>query len=274
MPSLPVTTTSESFHLVWDGSATSMQVSAGRHALWTMIENEYPTMSRLLHYLWYYHQGYLAMCQYHRASNYSVDMHTVAFVVVADWYFIPKDGDRGMHPNVFLAPKAAQPGYPPLLGQVKDIFPLEGSPIISDARLPWFWGGAIGRAVTVDPTCWCGWIVWMIHSPWLRVWKNAILAKVTRIHLHDNSHHGNNKNMMMMGMDNDSDDDPEFRGVCVSMSSPPTTSSPLPYLSPPPTDHYLLGVFDEAPAPAASLSHHSSQPRGGIGGSLILAIGV
>eukprot|EP00985_Skeletonema_marinoi_P011346 scaffold5388_cov66-Skeletonema_marinoi.AAC.1 len=37
------------------------------------------------------------------------------------------DGDNEENPNVFLAPKPSRPGYPPLLGQIKDTFPLPGS---------------------------------------------------------------------------------------------------------------------------------------------------
>jgi hypothetical protein len=88
-------------------------------------------------------------------SHNLVGMHTVAFVVVADWYLIQEDGITEMHPTLFLAPKMAKTGYPPLLEQVKEIFPpLEGSPIISSARLPWF-QGAIGRIqhLSVDGLC-------------------------------------------------------------------------------------------------------------------------
>jgi hypothetical protein len=189
-------------------------------------------------------------------------------------YFIPEDGDEEMHPNVFLAPKAAQPGYPPLLGQVKDSFPLEGSyhfrfkaPLVPGGdREGSGSGSGSGSNMSV-------WMDCVDDSQPVRVWKNAILAKVTRIHVHDNSQHhdnnnNNNNNMMMGDMHlnddlEDSDDDPDFRGRGVSMTNPPisTNSAPPPRPSPPPTDHSLLGVFGEAPAPAAApSSRHSSRP--------------
>jgi hypothetical protein len=121
-------------------------------------------------------------------------------------YFIPEDGDEEAHPNVFLAPKPRQPGTPPLLGQVKDSFPLPGhyhfrfkSPLFPGADRD---KGAM--AVWMDAT--------QDGAP-VPTWKNAIIAKVTRLSMEE---------------EDEDDDDADFGDRGVHAATPAPAARPAP----------------------------------------------
>lgn len=89
-------------------------------------------------------------------------------------YFLPEDGDTELNPNVFLAPKPRQQGAPPTLGEVKHAFPLPGkyhfrfkSPLVP--------GG------DREKNCVAVWMDCVDDRQSIPVWRNAIIAKVTRI---------------------------------------------------------------------------------------------
>mmetsp|Transcript_16309 Transcript_16309/g.19926 ORF Transcript_16309/g.19926 Transcript_16309/m.19926 type:complete len:301 (+) Transcript_16309:78-980(+) len=101
-------------------------------------------------------------------------------------YFVPEDGDTEDHPNIFLMPKTQNSGFSPRLRDIKEKFPMRGtyhfrfkSPLIpgSDREK---------NSVAV-------WLDCVDDSQHVGVWRNTIVAKVTRIN-----------------MDDDSDDDDDF----------------------------------------------------------------
>ena len=171
-------------------------------------------------------------------------------------YFIPEDGDDESCPNVFLAPKPRQPGTPPTLGQVKDAFPLPGRYHFR-FKSPLFPGGDREKGAMAV------WMDTVQDGTPVPVWKNSIIAKVTRIAAED---------------DEEDDDDDDFvggRGVSTSGSSRPApapVSAPAPPPRAPPShqssihsstsaDH--LDIFDSAPASTSApqpVSH--SAPHG------------
>lgn len=175
-------------------------------------------------------------------------------------YFVPEDGDSETHPNVFLAPKAAHPGAPPTLGQVKGAFPLPGryhfrfkSPLVPGADRD-----KSGMAVWMDCTD--------DRQP-VATWRGTIIAKVTRISAED-------------GYDTDEEFDMHRNQAAAGApAAAPAAAAPAPAPAADPS----LDLFDSpatAPAPAAAaassgdlLGVHSAAPpapaAGGGGGSLL-----
>jgi len=136
-------------------------------------------------------------------------------------YFIPEDGDDETQPNVFLAPKPRQPGYPPTLADIKHAFPLPGryhfrfkSPIVPGTDRE---KGSL--AVWMDCTD--------DRQP-VQTWRNQIICKVTRIGVED---------------DLDDDDDDDFQRPTVAATHNSTAHQPPP---PPPKQQ-----AKPAPVPAA-----------------------
>jgi hypothetical protein len=89
-------------------------------------------------------------------------------------YFVPEDGDVEDHPNIFLLPKSQHSGFSPKLREIKENFPMPGayhfrfkSPLIpgSDREK---------NAVSV-------WMDCVNDDQHVGVWRNTIVAKVTRI---------------------------------------------------------------------------------------------
>jgi hypothetical protein len=125
-------------------------------------------------------------------------------------YFIPEDGDLEAQPNVFLAPKPRQQGYPPTLAQIKQAFPLPGryhfrfkSPLVPGSDRD-----KGGLAVWMDCTD--------DRQP-VPAWQSQIVAKVTRIGVEEE--------------DDDDDDDEDFRRHDVAAASAATAT---PVQPPPP----------------------------------------
>lgn len=151
-------------------------------------------------------------------------------------YFIPEDGDDETHPNVFLAPKARQPGAPPTLQAVKDAFPLPGHYHFR-FKSPLYPGGDRDKGSIP---------VWMdVTQPRQPVpaWKNSIVAKVTRISMEED----------------DDDDDEDFGHRNTSHQTPPPTAAAQPTRPPPShassnvstTSGEHLDIFDgPTPTPA------------------------
>ncbi len=88
-------------------------------------------------------------------------------------YFIPEDGDTEANPNVFLAPKPSRPGYPPTLEQIKASFPLPG-------KYHFRFKSTLIPGVDKGPAVWMDCVD---DSQPVAVYKNSIIAKVTRISL-------------------------------------------------------------------------------------------
>jgi len=155
-------------------------------------------------------------------------------------YFIPEDGDDEMHPNVFLAPKARQPGVPPTLLAIKDAFPLPGhyhfrfkSPLFPGADRE---KGAM--AVWMDVT--------QDQQP-VPTWKNSIVAKVTRLSMEED--------------DDDDDDDHHFHTPAAS-SAPPvqaTHSHASSNVSTGSGDHLDMFFDNQSPPPQQQQQHHHHQ---------------
>jgi len=83
-------------------------------------------------------------------------------------------------PNVFLAPKPAQPGFSPRLGEIRNAFPLPGkyhfrfkSPLIPGSDR--------------DKDCIPVWMDCIDDNQHVSVWRGGIFAKVTRISLDPSS---------------------------------------------------------------------------------------
>ena len=158
-------------------------------------------------------------------------------------YFIPEDGDIETQPNVFLAPKPRQQGYPPTLGQVKNAFPLPGryhfrfkSPLIPGSDRD---KGAL--------PVWMDCVDDRQHVP---TWKATIVAKVTRIGVEE---------------DDDEDDDDDFVRHTSASSAPSSSGHAAPARQP------SLDIFDgpspthhaapQAHAPAPASGHHDAAPN-------------
>ena len=130
-------------------------------------------------------------------------------VVYSFRYFIPEDGDNEFQPNIFLAPKSRQQGYPPTLGQIKQSFPLLGRYHFrfKTSLVP---GGNSGT----DSSSKNHLAVWMdciddnIPVP---VWQSQIVAKITRIGVEEE--------------DDDDDDDEDFRRPTTHSTSQPALSN-------------------------------------------------
>lgn len=150
-------------------------------------------------------------------------------------YFIPEDGDTETHPNVFLAPKPARPGLPPKLGDIKGAFPLPGryhfrfkSPLIP--------GG------DREKTSLAVWMDCTDDNETVGVWRNTIVAKVTRIGIEDD--------------DDDDDEEFEHHHHHATVSAP---APPAPPQAPAPQPGPDMDIFGDT-APSAPSSTPSSMP--------------
>jgi DIX domain len=120
-------------------------------------------------------------------------------------YFIPEDGDSELQPNVFLAPKPRQQGYPPTLGQIKNSFPLPG-------RFHFRFKAPITPGADRDKGSMPVWMDCIDDSATVPTWKNAVVAKVTRIGVEDED-------------DDDDDDDADFHRPRSSVPAAPTPTT-------------------------------------------------
>lgn len=136
-------------------------------------------------------------------------------------YFIPEDGDSEVQPNVFLAPKPRQQGYPPTLAELKSAFPLPGryhfrfkSPLVPGAD----------REKSAMPV----WMDCTDDRQYVPTWRNTIVAKVSRVGIEDD----------------DDDDDEDFQRPAAAPTAqvrapapapPPQAPAAAPRPSPPPT---------------------------------------
>jgi hypothetical protein len=150
-----------------------------------------------------------------------VFVSNITILVVS--YFIPEDGDSEEQPNVFLAPKPRQQGYPPSLGEVKHSFPLPGkyhfrfkSPLVPGTD----------REKGAMPV----WMDCVDDRQPVPAWRGAIVAKITRIAVEDD--------------DEDDDDDEDFH---------------RPQAAPAPIPHHVAPV-PRAPAPQPAPPQQQSQP--------------
>ena len=164
-------------------------------------------------------------------------------------YFLPEDGDHEDAPNVFMAPKPSRPGYPPLLGQIKDSFPLQGS-------YHFRFKTALVPGTDRDKNAVPVWMDCVGDSQCVPVWQGSIIAKVTRISLDDYDGGGG-------GFDEDFDRSGHSRAESnVSAASsvhstaqPKTTTASTQSIH---SSDSLLGAFDDPPAPAPAASAASS----------------
>ena len=106
-------------------------------------------------------------------------------------YFIPEDGDLEDRPNVFLAPKPRQQGYPPSLGQVKSSFPLPG-------RYHFRFKSPLQPGTDREKHAMPVWMDCIDDRQPVPTWRAMIVAKVTRIGVEEDD------------MDDD-DEDEDFR---------------------------------------------------------------
>jgi hypothetical protein len=89
-------------------------------------------------------------------------------------YFLPEDGDTELNPNVFLAPKPRQQGAPPTLGEVKHAFPLPG-------KYHFRFKSALVPGGDREKNCVAVWMDCVDDRQSIPMWRNAVIAKVTRI---------------------------------------------------------------------------------------------
>ena len=176
-------------------------------------------------------------------------------------YFVPEDGDSETHPNVFLAPKAAHPGAPPTLGQVKGAFPLPG-------RYHFRFKSPLVPGADRDKSSMAVWMDCTDDRQPVATWRGTIIAKVTRISADD-------------GYDTDEEFDMHrTQAAAGAPAAAPAAAAPAPAPAADPS----LDLFDSpatAPAPAAAASSgdllgvHSAAPPapaaagGGGAGSLL-----
>jgi hypothetical protein len=155
-------------------------------------------------------------------------------------YFIPEDGDSEAFPNVFLAPKPRQPGYPPTLGEIKNSFPLPG-------RYHFRFKSPLVPGSDRDRGSMAVWLDCADDAQAVPTWKSGIVAKVTRIGLED---------------EDDDDDDADFA------PSPAPSSQAVPGSAPSRPHHQhsqsngstpSLDIFD-GPTPSIHNQHSLSAP--------------
>jgi len=174
-------------------------------------------------------------------------------------YFVPEDGDTEQYPNVYLAPKNPYVGRPPTLGQIKASFPLPGeyhfrfkAPLVPGSdHSP--------NAVSV----------WMdcidVDQP-VNVWRNGIVAKVTRISMNNVKFNYTVKKPQQQQHRPPPASQPHHhhQQQHPQQSRPPAHTVPRVSSNPVPApvahpEENLLGVFDHTPHPqSAPVSAHSS----------------
>lgn len=159
-------------------------------------------------------------------------------------YFIPEDGDMESRPNVFLAPKPRQQGYPPSLGQVKTSFPLPG-------RYHFRFKAPLVPGTDRDKGAMPVWMDCVDDRQPVPVWKSQIVAKVTRIGIEDEF--------------DDDDHDFDRPAGAAAAGTATATSSAVPPPKPPqqqqqqrasPPSVDLFG--DSTPPSAASNNNHNN----------------
>lgn len=154
-------------------------------------------------------------------------------------YFLPEDGDNEENPNVFLAPKPSRPGYPPLLGQIKDTFPLPGS-------YHFRFKTALVPGTDRDKHAVAVWMDCVDDSKPVPVWQNSIVAKVTRL--------GFEEEVFVESAPSRVRTDSNVSAASVHSSSQPLAAD----INTQSTHDSLLGSFDDPPAPATTRSAPTS----------------
>jgi DIX domain len=148
-------------------------------------------------------------------------------------YFIPEDGDVEIQPNVFLAPKPRQPGYPPTLGEIKQAFPLPG-------RYHFRFKAPLMAGSDRDKGSMAVWMDCTNDRQPVPVWQSQIIAKLTRIGVEED--------------DDDDDDDDDFRRSTPTATSAPQQqhqAPPPPQQQQPPPQMQHTPVTAAAPAAAS-----------------------
>jgi len=161
-------------------------------------------------------------------------------------YFVPEDGDSEAHPNVFLCAKSRHQGAPPTLGQIKSAFPLPGryhfrfkSPLVP--------GGDREKG---------GMAVWMDcvnDTQSASVWKQTIIAKVTRISMEDEEDEEEEDEEFMARHRPAAQVLPPGAAAPQSSHAPPSTATRV--AVPPPAHEPLLDVFDGPTSAPVSVAH-------------------
>ena len=154
-------------------------------------------------------------------------------------YFLPEDGDNEENPNVFLAPKPSRPGYPPLLGQIKDTFPLPGS-------YHFRFKTALVPGTDRDKHAVAVWMDCVEDSKPVPVWQNSIVAKVTRL--------GFEEEVFVESAPSRVRTDSNVSAASVHSSTQPLATE----INTQSTHDSLLGSFDDPPAPAPAPAVTSS----------------
>ncbi len=173
-----------------------------------------------------------------------IGLYTITYFTLNNHsYFIPEDGDLESQPNVFLAPKPRQAGYPPSLGEIKNAFPLSGSyhfrfksPLIPGTD----------REKGAMPV----WMDCVDDRQPVPTWKNQVIAKVTRIAVDDE----------------EDDDDDDFHRPAAANTAPPPQQQHQQHHAPPPAPVAAptMDFFDAAPAAPQHHHHHSADLLGGM----------
>jgi len=158
-------------------------------------------------------------------------------------YFIPEDGDSELQPNMFLAPKSRQQGYPPTLGQVKSSFPLPG-------RYHFRFKSPLIPGSDRDKDAMAVWMDCVDDHAHVPTWKASVIAKVTRIGIEDDDDD-----------EEEDDDDSDFVRSTTPNPASSMNSSSVPNSAASPS----LDIFDSAPrvhsTPAAPSSNHQASPN-------------
>ena len=162
-------------------------------------------------------------------------------------YFLPEDGDNEENPNVFLASKPSRPGYPPLLGQIKDTFPLPGN-------YHFRFKTALVPGTDRDKHAVAVWMDCVDDNQPVQVWQNSIVAKVTRLGLDEE---GYVERLAPAAPVSRVRTDSNVSAASVHSSNQPVAPDNIIHTQST-HDDSLLGSFDDPPAPAAARSAPSS----------------
>lgn len=184
-------------------------------------------------------------------------------------YFVPEDGDKEEHPNIFLLPKSQNSGFSPRLKEIKENFPMPGS-------YHFRFKSALIPGSDREKNAASVWMDCVNDDQHVGVWRNTIVAKVTRINMDDydeDFHHhttnGNgNGNSNAATHTTTATATPQRRAPQRHPSQPRATAQPpapstAPIRPAPPTVHLsdnLLGLDDNVhhhPAPTTTTRHNT-----------------
>lgn len=164
-------------------------------------------------------------------------------------YFVPEDGDSEDHPNIFLMPKSSHSGFSPRLREIKENFPMPGTYHFrfKSALIPG--SDREKNAVSV-------WMDCVNDDQHVGVWRNTIVAKVTRINMEDDEDDDFSRQNRHVHAAPSPVQRAPIQQAAPKRNMAPPDPAPVPVPSSIPASGNLLG-FDDHKHPTAPVSNGS-----------------